>query len=173
MHTIKSTQKIVFLGLLVSMALVVHYIEGTFPVLLPGVPGAKLGLANILTLTALVLMGWKEALVVIVLRSFLGPILGGVPTSILYSMAGGLLSGMVMYLLYRFFARDLSLHAISIAGAVFHNIGQLAVAAVLFSNYFLFTYLPVMTAMAIPTGVFVGFSAKFLIRFVRRAKVGL
>jgi len=159
-------KKLVLMGLFISMALILHYIEGFFPVLVPGVPGAKLGLANILTLVTLVVFGWREAFIVVVIRSILGPILGGAPTGILYSMAGGVLSAVVMAFLYRILGNKVSLFGVSIAGAVFHNIGQLLVASLLFSNFYLFTYLPIMTMIALPTGFFVGLSARYIIKYV-------
>lgn len=165
------TKKLVFLALITSMALVIHYLEGYFPSLMPGIPGARLGLANIFTVVILCLFGWREALVVIVLRSVLGPILGGAPTSIFYSLAGGLISGAVMFILVRCWIKQLSLYSISIAGAIFHNVGQLLVASVVLNNFYLFTYLPVMTGIAIPTGLFVGFSSIFILKFIRQAKV--
>lgn len=154
------------MGLLISMALILHYIEGFFPVLVPGVPGAKLGLANIFTLVTLVVFGWREAFIVVILRSILGPLLGGAPTGVLYSMAGGVLSAAVMASLYGILGKRVSLFGVSIAGAVFHNIGQLLVAALLFSNFYLFTYLPIMTIIALPTGFFVGLTARHIIIYI-------
>lgn len=154
------------MGLLISMALILHYIEVFFPVLVPGVPGAKLGLANIFTLVTLVVFGWREAFIVVILRSILGPLLGGAPTGVLYSMAGGVLSAAVMASLYGILGKRVSLFGVSIAGAVFHNIGQLLVAALLFSNFYLFTYLPIMTIIALPTGFFVGLTARHIIIYI-------
>ncbi|MGI6706816.1 MAG: Gx transporter family protein [Clostridia bacterium] len=159
-------RKLVLMGLFISMALILHYIEGFFPVLIPGVPGAKLGLANIFTLVTLVVFGWKEAFIVVVVRSILGPLLGGAPTGILYSMAGGVLSAAVMAAVYRILGNRVSLFGVSIAGAVFHNIGQLLVAALVFSNFYLFTYLPIMTIIALPTGFFVGLTARHIIIYI-------
>jgi heptaprenyl diphosphate synthase len=159
-------RKLVLMGLFISMALILHYIEGFFPVLIPGVPGAKLGLANIFTLVTLVVFGWKEAFIVVVVRSILGPLLGGAPTGILYSMAGGVLSAAVMAAVYRILGNRVSLFGVSIAGAVFHNIGQLLVAALVFSNFYLFTYLPIMTITALPTGFFVGLTARHIIIYI-------
>lgn len=159
-------KKLVLMGLLISMALILHYIEVFFPVLVPGVPGAKLGLANIFTLVTLVVFGWREAFIVVILRSILGPLLGGAPTGVLYSMAGGVLSAAVMASLYGILGKRVSLFGVSIAGAVFHNIGQLLVAALLFSNFYLFTYLPIMTIIALPTGFFVGLTARHIIIYI-------
>ncbi len=160
------TKKIVMLALIVSQALVLHLLEGFIPVL---APGAKLGLANIMTLVTLVLFGFREAIVVVIIRSILGPLLGGSPTAILYSLAGGILSCLVMGLLYYRYISYFSIIGISTLGAIFHNIGQLLVASWLFQNIgILFTYLPVLTVAALVTGFFIGLVSRYLIKFLRQ-----
>ena len=94
------------MALLLSMALVLHYIEHFFP---PLAPGAKLGLANIVTIISLHLFGFSESMAIVLLRSILGPLLGGSPTAIMYSMAGGVLSCIVMAVLYYKFNKYFSL----------------------------------------------------------------
>ena len=81
------------MALLISIALVLHYFEHFIPSL---APGAKLGLANIVTLVCLNMFGSGEAMTIVLIRSVLGPILGGSPTGIMYSLAGGTLSCVVM-----------------------------------------------------------------------------
>lgn len=157
-------KKMVLIALLISQALVLHYIEGFFPVFLPGV---KLGLANIITLITIVLFGFKEAIAVVVIRSVLGPILGGNPTSILYSLSGGILSSLIMSLLYFKYRRYFSLIGISTAGAVFHNIGQLLVASWVFGTIsILYTYLPVLMIAAAVAGYFIGLASHYVLRFL-------
>jgi len=158
-------KKMVLMALLISQALVLHYIEGLFPVLLPGV---KLGLANIITLVTIVLFGIKEAIAVVVIRSVLGPILGGSPASILYSLAGGILSTLVMAILYTKYRKYFSLIGISTAGAVFHNIGQLLVASWIFGTIsILYTYLPVLMIAAAVAGYFIGLVSHYILNFLR------
>lgn len=157
-------KKMVLIALLISQALVLHYIEGFFPVLLPGV---KLGLANIITLVTIALFGFKEAIAVVVIRSVLGPILGGSPTSILYSLAGGILSTIIMAVLYNKYSKYFSLIGISTAGAVFHNIGQLLVASWVFGTIsILYTYLPILMIAAAVAGYFIGLASHYILRFL-------
>nr|PZN10261.1 MAG: heptaprenyl diphosphate synthase [Caldicoprobacter oshimai] len=161
-------RKMVMLALIISQALVLHLIEGFMPVVAPGI---KLGLANIMTLVTLVLFGFKEALVVVIVRSVLGSLLAGSVTAMLYSLAGGILSCLVMAGLYFRWKAYFSMMGISTAGAIFHNIGQLVVASLLFGTVgILFTYLPVLTIAAVGTGFFIGLVSKYIIRYLEDQK---
>lgn len=158
------TRKITLLAIIISQALVLHYIEGFIPVL---APGAKLGLANIMTMVTLVLFGFKEAMVVVVIRSVLGSLLGGSITGILYSLSGGILSGLAMSLLYLNFQSYFSLMGISTAGAVFHNIGQLLTASWIFGTIgILYTYLPILMLAAVITGYFNGLVTRYILKYL-------
>lgn len=157
----KRTRKMVILALIISQGLVLHYIESFIPVL---APGAKLGLANIMTLITLVIFGFKEALVVVMIRSVLGPLLGGSPMAILYSLSGGIMSGIIMASLYLGFGKYFTLMGISTAGAVFHNIGQLLVASWVFNTIdIFFTYLPILMIAAVITGYFNGLVSYYIL----------
>lgn len=155
----KKTKKMVLLSMLVAIALVIYLIEAQIPVLFPGI---KLGLANSISLVALILFGWKEALLIMVLRTVLGSIFGGGVPALMFSFAGGLLSNIVMILLYKYFKNSLSLPIISVCGSVFHNIGQLLVAAFEINNLNIFLYLPVLLISAIVTGYFIGILSNVL-----------
>ena len=157
------------MALLISQALVLHYLEGFLP---PLAPGARLGLANIVSLIALHLFGFREAMVIVVIRSVLGPILGGSPMGILFSLAGGMLSCIVMAALYGHLNKYFSLPGISVAGAVFHNIGQILTASVVYGSIgILFTYLPVLMLSSVVTGNFIGLAAKYIIRFLDKREL--
>jgi heptaprenyl diphosphate synthase len=153
------TKRMVFLSFLVSIALVIYIIEAQIPVLFPGI---KLGLANIISLAALILLGWKDALLIMLLRTLLGSMFGGSMSAFMFSIAGGLLSNIVMIILYRYFKNSMSLWTISICGAIFHNIGQLLVASFVVQDLRIYIYLPVLLLSAVITGCFIGLSAKFL-----------
>lgn len=158
------TRKITLLAIIISQALVLHYIEGFIPVL---APGAKLGLANIMTMVTLVIFGFKEAMVVVLIRSVLGSLLGGSITGILYSLSGGILSGLAMSLLYLNFQSYFSLMGISTAGAVFHNIGQLLTASWIFGTIgILYTYLPILMLAAVITGYFNGLVTRYILKYL-------
>ncbi|MFZ5353864.1 MAG: Gx transporter family protein [Bacillota bacterium] len=163
MKQIKGTQKLVVLSMLVSQALVLHIFERFIPVPV-ALPGVKLGLANVISLFTIIIFGWKEALFVVVLRTILASVFGGGVSSFLYSLSGGALSTLVMSFMYIRFRDYFSIPALSVTGAVFHNIGQLAVASLVVSNAMLFSYLPVLTISAVITGLFIGFAVKFTLR---------
>lgn len=162
----RKTRKIALLGFLVSQGLVLHYIESFIPVL---APGAKLGLANIVTLITLIVFGFKEAFVVIILRSLLGPLLGGSVTGIIYSLTGGLLSGLIMGLLKYRLDKYFSLIGISTFGAIFHNIGQLLIASIIYGSFgILFTYMPILMFAAVLTGGFNGLVSYFVLSYIEK-----
>lgn len=161
------TKKMTLLALIISQALVLHYIEGFIPVL---APGAKLGLANIMTLVSLVLFGCKEAILVVIIRSVLGSLLGGSVIGILYSLSGGILSGLIMSIFYLRFSDYFSLMGISTAGAVFHNIGQLLTASWIYGTIgILYTYLPILMLAAIVTGFFNGLVSRYILASIQKA----
>ncbi|MCB2293725.1 Gx transporter family protein [Clostridium algoriphilum] len=155
----KKTKRLVLLSMLVAMALVIYLIEAQIPVLFPGM---KLGLANSISLVALILLGWREALLVMILRTILGSIFGGSMSAFMFSIAGGVLSNIVMILLYKYFKNSLSIPTISVCGAVFHNVGQLLVAAFIINDLRIYIYLPVLLISSIVTGYFIGILASIL-----------
>lgn len=156
------TKKLIFISILLAQALVLQYIESFFPIPIPA-PGVKLGLANIVIMITIVIFGLRIAAVLVVLRSFMGAIFGGVISSFFFSLGGGLLSLIAMYILYHYYREHFSLMGISIVGAIFHNIGQLFVASLVISNFGIFTYLPVLMLTAILTGYFIGLAAKYIL----------
>jgi heptaprenyl diphosphate synthase len=153
------TKKMVLLGILVGIALVIYLIEAQLPVLFPGI---KLGLANSISLVALILLGWKEAFLIMFLRTILGSIFGGSLSAFMFSIAGGILSNLVMVILYKCFKNSLSIPTVSVCGAVFHNVGQLLVAAFIIKDLRIYIYLPVLLVSAIVTGYFIGVLASNL-----------
>jgi heptaprenyl diphosphate synthase len=162
----KNTRKLAILALFVSMALVLHVVENFLPI--PYIaPGVKLGLANIVSLIAIIIFGFKEALIIVLLRTFLGSLLGGVPSSFFFSAAGGLLSTFVMYFMYKWVGTKFSLVGISISGAVAHNVGQLFVASLIVENFGLYVYLPLLMISAVVTGIFIGFAANYTVGFIK------
>lgn len=157
------TRKMVLLGILVSQALILHIIERMIPVPVP-VPGIKLGLANAISLVAIILFGPKEALVVVGLRTFLGSVFGGGVSAFIYSFIGGCISTMAMAVMYKQFRSLFSLPVISVVGAVFHNIGQILVASLIVQNAKLFYYLPLLLISAVITGLFIGFAVQYTLK---------
>jgi heptaprenyl diphosphate synthase len=165
--SMRRTNKIVLLGVMVSIALMLHIFESFIP--LSGImpPGAKLGLANIVTLIVIMFFGFKEAVVVVMLRTFLGSLFGGGFVVFFYSLAGGLLSTVVMSIMYKRFDKYFSLAGISIAGGVFHNIGQLLVFSIVANTAGIFAYLPALLITGVMAGYFIGLVASFLERYIK------
>ncbi|KJS82515.1 MAG: heptaprenyl diphosphate synthase [Peptococcaceae bacterium BICA1-8] len=157
------SRKITLLGLLIAQALALHVIERFVPMPIP-IPGVKLGLANIITLFTIIILGFKEAVLVVIVRTFLGSLFAGGPSSFLFSIIGGLFSTVIMSMLYKWFYRFFSIPTISIAGAVAHNIGQIAVASFIVSNLNLFYYLPALIISGVITGLFIGLAVQFALK---------
>ena len=160
------TKKLVFLALLTAISLGIWVIEAQIPAPIP-VPGVKLGLASVVTLTAMTLMGRKEALAVLLMRVFLSTLFAGSFSAILFSLAGGLLSWAVMALALRPFG-DKLMWVVSVFGAIGHNAGQLLAAIAVMKTASLAVYAPALLCAAIVTGVFTGVASTYLARALRR-----
>ncbi|MGL4344349.1 MAG: Gx transporter family protein [Cellulosilyticaceae bacterium] len=157
----QKTKKLMFMSLLVAMALMLHIIERNIPV--PFVtPGAKLGLANLVTVIALYTLDRKrDVFKIIVVRLLLSTMFGGNISSILYSGAGALLSFGAMILVKALGKDHVSIIGVSTAGAVFHNLGQIMIACMIVQNIGVVLYLPVLSMAGIATGIFVGMAANY------------
>lgn len=150
-------KKTAYLGLFLALALVCSYIESLIPFYF-GIPGVKLGLTNIVVLLMLYYAGAKEAVTVSVLRILLAGFMFGNMFSILYSLAGGLLSFFCMALLKR--TGRFKIISISAAGGITHNLGQMIVAAAVVENLNLFYYFPVLLLAGVVTGILIGIAAQ-------------
>ena len=148
------SRKTATLGLFAAIAVIFGYVETLLPVFV-GIPGVKLGLANLSILFILVRYSFREALCVSVIRILIIGFMFGSLFSILYSLAGALLSMTVMTLLLK--KTSLSLTAVSICGGVTHNIGQLIIAAFLVQNTIVYRYMPVLLISGILTGLVIGY----------------
>ena len=118
-------KKTALLGMLVALAFVLSYIETLIPINL-GIPGAKLGLANLVVMVALYTLGTKEAFALSMVRILLTGLTFSSMAAMLYSFAGGLLSFAVMYLAKR--SKLFSAAGVSVLGGISHNAGQIFVA---------------------------------------------
>lgn len=153
-------QRYIFLSLLTSGALILSIIEGMIP--LPYVaPGAKLGLSNIVTLSVVVVFGFKDALIVVIMRCILLMLVATNPITFIYSIVSGIMSTIVMSIAEKYL-KKLSLIGVSVLGAMTHNASQITVAAVLFSTFNLYYYLPILSFVSIFTGIFVGYTSIFV-----------
>lgn len=162
------TTKLVYLALLITFAVVIHTIESTMVIIPMPVPGAKLGLANIITLLALMLYGFRSGMVVSVMRSVIGFFIVGNVISFSLSLSGAVFSTAVMglaFILYR--KKWINILTVSVLGAVSHNVAQIVMASFVVNQVHLITvYLPFLLLLAVPTGVFTGLSAKYLYKVI-------
>ncbi|EHR34684.1 Gx transporter family protein [Helcococcus kunzii] len=154
----RELRDLVYTALLVAMALAVSLVERLIP--LPfSMPGAKLGLSNMVILVTLMLYGFKRGMVVALLKSILLMLIVGLGTSFIYSFAGALLSTITMWISLKYFNEKIKIFSIigvSIIGAVSHNFAQVTAAAYILKSLMLYTYFPFLTIIAIVTGYFVG-----------------
>ena len=156
----KKTKRLVLLAMLTAVAMILSYVESLLPSV--GIPGVKMGLANIAVIFALFRFGWKEAAALSLVRVVLVSLLFGSVGAMLYSLAGAVLSLAVMALLRRI--DRFSTVGISVAGGVAHNAGQSLMAMLILQTKQLLGYLPVLAVSGIAGGVLTGLAAALLIR---------
>ncbi len=148
--------RIAYFGVFTALALIFSYVETLIPVSF-GIQGVKLGLANLIIVIALYKMRLKEVYLLSVTRILLSGFLFGNYFSILYSLAGGLLSLTVMAILKK--REGYTVIGISAAGGVFHNVGQLLVAMAVVESFAISGYLPVLLIAGLLTGILIGILA--------------
>lgn len=154
-------KKTALLGMLVALAFVLSYIETLIPVNL-GIPGAKLGLANLVVMVALYTLGTKEAFGLSMVRILLTGLTFSSMAAMLYSFAGGLLSFAVMALMKK--KKKLSVTGVSVLGGIAHNAGQIFVAMWILDTATLIYYLPVLAITGVASGTVIGLLAVMVIR---------
>lgn len=158
---IKVKNRVAFFGVFTALALIFSYIETLVPISF-GIPGVKLGLANLIIVIALYKIPLREVYVLSIVRVLLSGVLFGNYFSIAYSLAGGLLSLTVMALLKK--VGGFSVIGISIAGGVCHNIGQLVVAMIVVETFAMSYYMPVLLVAGLITGFLIGVVADQVLR---------
>ena len=147
------SKKIAMTGMFVALAMIFSYVEVLIPINL-GIPGMKLGLANLVVVVTLYVLGVKTAFAVSIIRILLVSMTFGSLSAMLYSMAGGLLSFGGMVLLKK--VPDLSVVGVSVAGGVLHNAGQVMVAMAVVENVMLVSYFPPLMIAGTITGALIG-----------------
>lgn len=148
-----SAKRLSTFGMLVALAFIFSYIELLVPFHFI-VPGMKLGLANIVVVTALYLLGPRDALTISFVRIVLVAFTFGNLNTMIYSLAGGALSFIAMAMAKKI--GTFSVIGVSVLGAVFHNIGQIFVAMFMLETKTLVNYLPFLVIMSLVTGVLIG-----------------
>ena len=159
----KKLNKMLFLSVLVSVGLALSVLESAIPLPIT-FPGAKLGLSNMVVLITLVVFGFKDGIIVAMLKSAVLMLVTGSISSFLYSFSGAVLSCIAMYIGYRFFSKFFSLIGVSILGALAHNFAQVTVATIIMNNLRIYTYLPFLMLTSIFSGYFVGLASTYIIK---------
>ncbi len=155
-----SVKRLTINALLTAVALGIFVLESALPPLTP-VPGIKLGLANLVTLFALVFLSGKDALMILLARILLGALFAGNPSVLLYSLSGGLASLLIELLLLRKNPVQF-LWGISAIGALIHNTVQVLIAILLTRTPAILSYLPLLWISGIITGAFTGLCIRYL-----------
>lgn len=153
--------RVAYYGIFVALAFVFSFVEVLVPISL-GIPGIKLGLANIVVLTAIYAMGPRDAFFISCVRIVLVGFTFGNMASLLYSLAGGMLSWLVMCLLKKI--KGFSMIGVSLGGGISHNLGQIFVAALMLKTTSVIYYLPVLLIAGTLTGVLIGVLGGILLK---------
>ena len=156
-------QKMALLGVLTAGAIAIAILESFIPSI--GIPGVKLGLANIVILVTLYELGVVEAIFIDLLRVFLVGLLRGTifGMGFFMSLAGAVLSLGIM-ILFCLLIKRFSVVAVSVLGSIFHVFGQILIAMIYLGTAYVILYLPIIALSAIITGVFVGITARLIIK---------
>jgi len=168
--SLNKTKSLVLAGLLFAVAIVLSIVENSFPPIMIGVPGVKLGLSNISVMYALFFLNKGQAFSIAILKAMFVLITRGIMAAAL-SLSGGILSLIIMSILLMLLKEKISYLIISIFGAVFHNIGQLVAISFMLTYVYIWAYLPVLLI----TGVLAGIATSTLLKFILPAfkKLGL
>lgn len=156
-----SAKKVALYGLLTSIMLVLGLVERQF-ILVPGLPGIRLGISNTVLLYALCCMGTAGAWLLMLLKVLLGGLLYAGVSGLLYALAGGILSMAAMMLTLRI--RGISLIGVSVSGAALHMVGQLLASRWLLGSWAALVQAPILLVAAVATGVLTGIIAQGVIR---------
>lgn len=160
--------KTAYMGLFLAFALILSYIETLIP-FAPGIPGIKLGLANLAVLLCLYLFGAKQAMLLTTVKALLSGLLFGNLFMIVYSLAGAWLSLLVMILLKKH--NWFHLPVVSGGGGIMHNMGQLLVAFLVVDTYGVVYYMPALILAGLITGLVMGTAASLVLPYLQKMLV--
>ena len=155
LHGKYSSGQLCLMAVFIAIGLVLQYIEGTFAIFAP--PGAKVGLANVVSIISLFMFGGANA----VIRAVTGSLLGSGAAAVAYSTAGAAAAVVAMWFCRKRFFPSLGIIGISIVGAAAHNLAQVSVAAVTLQSVYVFSYLPAVLIFALCGGLATGYTATF------------
>lgn len=155
-------------AILAALAMIFSYIEAILPFSV-SIPGVKLGIANLVIVIALYRLDFKFALIINVIRIFIVGFLFTGAFGILYSLAGGMLSLVVMLLVKK--AKVFSVVGVSLAGGVAHNLGQLITAALIVTNAKIFLYFPILIFSGLFSGIAIGIVAGLVLERLEKVSI--
>lgn len=158
-------KKIPYYGLFAALAILMGYVEFMIPIPVP-IPGVKLGLANVIIIIMLYFMDTKSAFFVSLIRVLLSGLLFAGFAGLLYSLAGAMLSFAAMAALKK--TGRFSIVGVSVSGGVFHNVGQIVVAALVVENVRMVYYLPFLLVSGVVTGFLIGIVARTALGYLQR-----
>ena len=159
----KRLNKMIFISILVSIGLALSVLESSIPLPI-AMPGARLGLSNMVVLVTLVVFGFKEGIKVAMLKSTVLMLITGSISSFIYSLSGAILSCIMMYLFFKYLSNIFSLIGVSIIGAAAHNFAQVSVASAMMNNIRIYSYLPFLLLLSLFTGYFVGLASIYIVK---------
>ena len=162
-------KKMIFMAILTAESLLLFLIESLIPMPF-AVPGAKIGLSNIITVISLYMFGFKDSLIIICLKVILSSFFSGTLSTFLFSICGGLLSLIAMYTVKRAGGKNISIIGVSVTGSVFHNLAQITVASIIIKSTSIFAYTPYLLIAALAAGIFVGLVSLYLLNHLRKIK---
>lgn len=170
MKSVKTSKKLTLMALFTAAGLVLQIVESIIPVFI-SIPGGKLGLANIVSILNLSVFGGANALLIAVLRSFLGSMLYGGVMAVPYSVSGAVLSTLVMWFVKKYAGEHVSSVGIGVLGGVFHNTAQIFTASIIFGSGYIWSYLPVLIAVGTVSGAAVGYAAECVLRKTKLGEI--
>ena len=145
-------KRVALIGMLTAVAMIFSFIESQIPPFV-AIPAIKLGLPNIVIIFALYKLGWKEAILINIVRMLLSSLLFGNLMMLMYSFSGALFSFIIMIILKKL---NFSIVTVSILGAIMHNVGQIICAALVVATVELLYYLPILIITGVISGVIIG-----------------
>lgn len=156
-----NSHRIAVLGLMTALGLIMFSVESLFPTLF--LPGAKMGLSNIVSLFTLLILGPIDAILVVIVRTVLGSLILGTIGSLIYSLSAGLISIITSALLYKLLFPKISIISISIFAAVLHNLTQNILFCIISETPQMYAYMPYMALLGVLAGAIVGIAVYLLI----------
>lgn len=158
------TKRLALMAMAVALAMILSYVESQIPPLM-AIPGIKMGLPNILVVFVLYKLGWKDAIVISLVRVFLVSVLFGSSLSLAYSAAGAVISFLGMLLMKK--SNLFSTVAVSVVGGVLHNAAQIGVACLVMETNLIAYYLPFLVLSGTAAGILIGLASALMVNRVK------